>query len=148
MVFGEEWFTCICCMGEQPEAAYQVFRVIQVAMLSPHAAIRQLIQSIQVVPANYWAGLPILIYHVTLPCNTSLAWRVRAIQFEHACHNTEVISYRTPSRIMVMHTKCMQSMGVASLLLGIMMAKINFQTSRQYRPLCASMLMIEQSHIL
>lgn len=53
-------------------AAYQILRVVQAAMLSPLAAIWQLIQDMQIIPADHWAGLSIFIYHITLTCDTSL----------------------------------------------------------------------------
>ena len=41
-------------------------------MFSPFAAVRKLVQHMQVVPANDRAGLPVLIHHITLTCSTNL----------------------------------------------------------------------------
>lgn len=60
-------------------AADQVFTVVKAAMLSPLAAIWQLIQHIQIIPANHWAGLPVVIYHITLTCKTSFTLYTRRL---------------------------------------------------------------------
>lgn len=46
--------------------AYQIFTVVQAAMLSLLAAIWQLTQHVEIIPTNHWAGSPVLVYHVTL----------------------------------------------------------------------------------
>lgn len=67
----ETWQGVQMAEEEAGATADQVFTVVKAAMLSPLAAIRQLIQRIQIIPANHWAGLPIVIYHITLTCRTS-----------------------------------------------------------------------------
>ncbi len=52
--------------------AHQILAVIEVAVLSPLGAIRQLVQHMQVTPADDGVGLTLLIHHITLTCTCQI----------------------------------------------------------------------------